>query len=318
MTVDLVVSVAVSAIAFGTPLVLAGLGELLAERSGVLNLGVEGMMLMGAVTAFFVSQTLGGPGLAVLIAAILAAAAAGALMALIHAFLSITVRVNQIVSGLALTIFAGTIGLSSYAGTSGASEASTAFTSSSSSMCWGSRTCRSSARSCSTRTPSCTSPGSWSRSSRITCSARASGCTCGRSANRRARRMRWGSTSAGPLRAHDHRRRVRRARRRLLHARHRADLDGRAHRRRGLDRDRARDLRVLEARPARRGRLPLRCPVQPRVHPPGARRPAPVRALLRTSLYHDRRGARSRIDDPAPRRIGTPAALGVPYVREES
>ena len=116
MNVDLVVSVAVSAIAFGTPLVLAGLGELLAERSGVLNLGVEGMMLMGAVTAFFVSQTLGGPGLAVLIAAIIAAALAGAALALIHAFLSITVRVNQIVSGLALTIFAGTIGLSSYSG----------------------------------------------------------------------------------------------------------------------------------------------------------------------------------------------------------
>lgn len=116
MNVDVVVSVAVSAIAYGTPLVLAGLGELLAERSGVLNLGVEGMMLMGAVTAFFASQVLPGPGWAVLIAAIVAAAAAGAALALIHAFLSITVRVNQIVSGLALTIFAGTIGLSSYAG----------------------------------------------------------------------------------------------------------------------------------------------------------------------------------------------------------
>jgi ABC-type uncharacterized transport system permease subunit len=116
MNADLIVSIAVSAIAYGTPLVLAGLGELLAERSGVLNLGVEGMMLMGAVTAFFVSQTLGGPGLAVLVAAIIAAALAGAALALIHAFLSITVRVNQIVSGLALTIFAGTIGLSSYAG----------------------------------------------------------------------------------------------------------------------------------------------------------------------------------------------------------
>ena len=116
MNVDVVVSVAVSAIAYGTPLVLAGLGELLAERSGVLNLGVEGMMLIGAVTAFFASQVLPGPGWAVLIAAIVAAAAAGAALALIHAFLSITVRVNQIVSGLALTIFAGTIGLSSYAG----------------------------------------------------------------------------------------------------------------------------------------------------------------------------------------------------------
>ena len=116
MSSDLIVAVVVSAIAYGTPLVLAGLGELLAERSGVLNLGVEGMMLMGAVTGFFVSQQLGGPGWAVLIVAMIVAAFAGALMALIHAFLSITVRVNQIVSGLALTIFAGAVGLSSYVG----------------------------------------------------------------------------------------------------------------------------------------------------------------------------------------------------------
>ncbi len=116
MNTDLVVSLIVSAIAYGTPLVLAGLGELLAERSGVLNLGVEGMMLMGAVTGFFVSQQLGGPGWAVLIVAMVVAALAGGSMALIHAFLSITVRVNQIVSGLALTIFAGVIGLSTYAG----------------------------------------------------------------------------------------------------------------------------------------------------------------------------------------------------------
>ena len=87
MSSDLAVSIAVSAIAYGTPLVLAGLGELLAERSGVLNLGVEGMMLMGAVTAFFASQMLPGPGWAVLILALAAAAAAGAAMALIHAFL---------------------------------------------------------------------------------------------------------------------------------------------------------------------------------------------------------------------------------------
>ncbi len=116
MNSGLIVAIIVSAIAYGTPLVLAGLGELLAERSGVLNLGVEGMMLMGAVTGFFVSQQLGGPGWAVLIVAMIVAALAGALMALIHAFLSITVRVNQIVSGLALTIFAGSAGLSSYVG----------------------------------------------------------------------------------------------------------------------------------------------------------------------------------------------------------
>ena len=116
MNTNLIVAIVVSAIAYGTQLVLAGLGELLTERSGVLNLGVEGMMLMGAVTGFFVSQQLGGPGWAVLIVAMVVAAGAGGLMALIHAFLSITVRVNQIVSGLALTIFAGAAGLSSYVG----------------------------------------------------------------------------------------------------------------------------------------------------------------------------------------------------------
>ena len=116
MNSNIVLAVIISAIAFGTPLVLAGIGELLAERSGVLNLGVEGMMLMGAVTAFVVSQKTHGSTWFVLLLAVLASMAAGAAMALIHAFLSITIRVNQIVSGLALTIFAGIIGLSSYLG----------------------------------------------------------------------------------------------------------------------------------------------------------------------------------------------------------
>ncbi len=110
------VSITASAILYGTPLLIAGLGELLAERSGILNLGVEGMMLMGAVTAFWASQRLGGPTWIVLVVAVLVAAAAGGLMALIHAFVTITLRANQIVSGLALTIFAGVIGLSSYLG----------------------------------------------------------------------------------------------------------------------------------------------------------------------------------------------------------
>ncbi len=110
------ISIVVSAILYGTPLVFAGLGELFAERSGVLNLGVEGMMLMGAVTAFWVSQSAGGPSWLVLLVAVLVAAGAGAAMALIHAFVTITLRANQIVSGLTLTIFAGIIGLSSYLG----------------------------------------------------------------------------------------------------------------------------------------------------------------------------------------------------------
>jgi simple sugar transport system permease protein len=113
---NLAISITASAILFGTPLLLAGLGELLAERSGVLNLGVEGMMLMGAVTAFWASQRLGGPEWLVLLIALVVAAVAGGLMALIHAFVTITLRANQIVSGLALTIFAGVIGLSSYLG----------------------------------------------------------------------------------------------------------------------------------------------------------------------------------------------------------
>jgi len=112
------ISIIVSAILYGTPLVFAGIGELFAERSGVLNLGVEGMMLMGAVTAFLVSQRLHGPNALVLLVAVAVAILASTAMAAIHAFVTITLRANQIVSGLTLTIFAGVIGLSSYIGES--------------------------------------------------------------------------------------------------------------------------------------------------------------------------------------------------------
>jgi simple sugar transport system permease protein len=106
------VFVLASAVAYGTPLLFAALGELLAERSGVLNLGVEGMMLMGAVMGFWAVQHVPGSGPVALAGAVCVGAIAGALMALIHAFLVIGLRSNQIVSGLALTIFAA--GLSSY------------------------------------------------------------------------------------------------------------------------------------------------------------------------------------------------------------
>ncbi len=105
------VVVLASAVTYGTPLLYAALGELLTERSGVLNLGVEGMMLIGAVMGFWAVQRTGSLVLAIAVAAI-----AGASMALIHAFLVVTLRANQIVSGLALTIFAGAAGLSSYLG----------------------------------------------------------------------------------------------------------------------------------------------------------------------------------------------------------
>ena len=112
----LLIVVIASGITYGTPLLYASLGELLAERSGVLNLGVEGMMLVGAVMAFWTVNRLHGNTALVLAAAIGVAAIAGAAMASIHAFLVITLRASQIVSGLALTIFAGAAGLSSYLG----------------------------------------------------------------------------------------------------------------------------------------------------------------------------------------------------------
>jgi simple sugar transport system permease protein len=116
MNNSIIVVVIASGIAYGTPLLFAALGELLAERSGVLNLGVEGMMLVGAVMGFWAVQRIGGPGGTVLFLAVLVAAVAGAVVALVFAFLVITLRANQIVSGLALTIFAGAAGLSSYLG----------------------------------------------------------------------------------------------------------------------------------------------------------------------------------------------------------
>jgi simple sugar transport system permease protein len=115
----IVVVLAGSAIFYGTPLVFAAVGELLTERSGVLNLGVEGMMLMGAVTAFWSVQHLAGPEWLVLLVATLIGGVAALATSLIHAILVVGLRANQIVSGLALTIFGGATGLSSYVGNVG-------------------------------------------------------------------------------------------------------------------------------------------------------------------------------------------------------
>jgi simple sugar transport system permease protein len=92
-----------------TPLMLASLGELVTERSGVLNLGVEGMMLVGAVAGFGVTLTTGSITLG-LLAAMIAAMAAS----LIFAFLTLTLQTNQVATGLALTLFG--IGLSAFVG----------------------------------------------------------------------------------------------------------------------------------------------------------------------------------------------------------
>ncbi|MBC2399827.1 ABC transporter permease [Clostridium tetanomorphum] len=98
-----------AAIVAGTPLLFATLGELICEKVGNLNLGVEGMMLMGAVIGFMVGLSTHSP-----ILAMIAAMIAGAFGGLIYAFLTISLRANQVVSGLTLTIF-GT-GFSSFIG----------------------------------------------------------------------------------------------------------------------------------------------------------------------------------------------------------
>jgi simple sugar transport system permease protein len=106
------VSTLAAGIALGTPLVFATIGEIITERAGILNLGVQGTMLVGAVAGFWAAfNAEGGIGL---LLGVIAAVIAGALISLIHALLSITLRVNQIVSGLALTLF-GT-GLASFLG----------------------------------------------------------------------------------------------------------------------------------------------------------------------------------------------------------
>ena len=113
---SLTVSVLAQAVAYGTPILFAALGELLAERSGVLNLGVEGMMLVGAAMGFWAMQKAPGPTTLALLLAVATAAFAALVMSAVHAFLVVTLRASQIVSGLALTIFAGGLGLSSYLG----------------------------------------------------------------------------------------------------------------------------------------------------------------------------------------------------------
>ena len=96
---DMIISVAQRALIAGTPLLLGTVGEVICERSGILNLGVEGMMAIGAVTAFIVTYTTGNPWLG-----LVAATFASALISVIHAFVSVTLQASQVVSGLALTM----------------------------------------------------------------------------------------------------------------------------------------------------------------------------------------------------------------------
>jgi len=106
---DIIISTLQRTMVAGTPLLLATTGEIICERSGILNLGVEGVMAIGAVTAFIVTMTTGSPWLGVAVAM-----AAGMTISIIHAFASITLQANQVVSGLALTMLG--LGLSGMIG----------------------------------------------------------------------------------------------------------------------------------------------------------------------------------------------------------
>jgi general nucleoside transport system permease protein len=107
--VDFWIDALSTGVVLGTPLAFAAIGELIAERGGVINLGVEGMMLIGAVVGFVTGVNTDSVPLA-----FAAGAAAGGLLALVHALMVVGLRVNQIVMGLTLTVL-GT-GLSSYIG----------------------------------------------------------------------------------------------------------------------------------------------------------------------------------------------------------
>ena len=100
MISQILVSALVSILAASTPLLLAATGELVVEKAGVLNLGVEGMMLAGAIAAFATAQ---GTGLTSL--GLLAAVGAGMALALLFGVLTLTLHANQTATGLALTIF---------------------------------------------------------------------------------------------------------------------------------------------------------------------------------------------------------------------
>ena len=111
MGIDFIIAAIITVVGLATPILLAGLGELVVEKSGVLNLGVEGMMLVGAISGFAVTVYTFNPWFGVL-----GAAAGGALASLLFGVLVLQLNSNQVATGLALTIF-GT-GISSLMGLS--------------------------------------------------------------------------------------------------------------------------------------------------------------------------------------------------------
>ena len=97
---EVLIPILAAAVRSGTPILYATLGEILTERSGVQNLGLEGLMLMGAFMGFSVTHATGNPWLG-----LAAAFFTGVAISLVHAFLSVSVGANQVVSGLAVAMF---------------------------------------------------------------------------------------------------------------------------------------------------------------------------------------------------------------------
>ena len=97
---EMLIPILAAAVRSGTPILYATLGEIITEKAGILNLGLEGIMLVGAYTGFAATYKTGNPWIGVIAAFLI-----GGLMAAIHAFITITLKGNQVVSGLALTMF---------------------------------------------------------------------------------------------------------------------------------------------------------------------------------------------------------------------
>lgn len=120
MDLDLLGNILYAMVRCGTPLLLVALGELVCEKSGVLNLGQEGMMLFGAVIGFIAAYATGNLWLGVLMACL-----AGVLLSSLFALVALGCQANQVATGLALTIFG--VGLSSFVGTAWVGKPLTGF-----------------------------------------------------------------------------------------------------------------------------------------------------------------------------------------------
>lgn len=99
ITLSFVLGIFAASIRLATPILFAAVGEIFVERAGILNLGLEGMMLMGCVSGFLSAYLSGNLWLGVLVALVV-----GMLMGLLMAFISVTVQANQVVAGLGITI----------------------------------------------------------------------------------------------------------------------------------------------------------------------------------------------------------------------